>query len=241
LEAFTKGVGDRLKILQKDFNIIKGIFYRGELAETDRKASVTVRRRATTEADTEDEIQKPERSNYVVKQTEVVTHQATPNTAPETTGPTDSAELELPEIATSPTDGEIPAEINRAGFERAKLLNDWNSYGFTPQEKAEIKATTRGRRPLIKVTDGTMIGIGAIRWSPRIVDKARVIIPYTEGPDSTGRRGFNEQRAWRDKWQAYYGIGTNTGRITLNQRRIAELLYLADKVVELERAEAKNY
>lgn len=245
LEAFTKGVGDRLKILQKDFNIIKSIFYRGELAEGDRKASVKVRRRATIEADTEEEIQKPERSAYVIKQTEVVAHQATPNTAPETPPATQAAEGDLPEISISPIDAplrEIPKEINTVGLEKAKLLNDWNSYGFTPEEKAELKTTTTGRKPMVKVADGTMVGIGAVRWSPRILDKARVIVPYTQGPDSTSdRRGLSAQREWRDKWQAYYGFGTNATLITLNQKRIAELVQLTNKVVELERAEAKNY
>ena len=243
LEAFTKGVGDRLKILQKDFNIIKGIFYRGELAEADRKASVKVTRRATTEADTEEEIQKPERSTYVIKQTEVVAHQATPNTAPDGPGESNAtvgAELALPETVTSPTDGVIPKEISRTGLERAKLLNDWNSYGFTPQEKAELKSTQTGRKPLVKVADGTMVGIGAVRWSPTILAKARVIMPYTEGRDTVGRRGFEEQRRWREMWDSYYGFANRNAK-ELNTRRIAELVQLANKVTELERAEAKNY
>jgi len=248
LEAFTKGVGDRIKLLQKDLNIIKGIFYRGELAEADRKTFVTVTRRATSD-DTEEEILKPDRSNYVIKTVEVVAHQATPNSTQPTDAATatsdgpvkDAVAVALPETETSPTDGVIPPEINRAGLERAKLLVDWNSYGFTPAEKAELKSTGNARKPLVKVADGTEVGIGAVRWSPTVADKARVLLPYTEGPDSYGRMSFEAQRKWRDKWYEYYGFGNSNNLLALNRQRIAELIHLAAKVKELELAESKNY
>jgi hypothetical protein len=236
LAAFTKGVGERLKVLQRDLNIIKSIFYRGELAEADRKAFVTVTRRAASD-DTEEEIQKPETSNYLVKNTEVVAHQATPNTTrPGDMLPTEFTPIALPETVTSNTDGVIPREVTKAGLERAKLLADWNSYGFTPAEKAEIKGTSTKQAPYITTADGSKIGIGAVRWSPTVLDKARVLIPYTEGRDAVKRLGG----AWRDKWDAYYGFKNPNG-LALNKQRIAELIHLAAKVVELELAESKKY
>ena len=242
LKAFTIGVGDRLKILQKDLNIIKGIFYRGELAEADRKAFVKITKRALSD-DTEEEIQKPERSAYLIKQTEVVSHQATPNstsTTPAAAGQSTTPEP-LPETVTSPTDGVIPKEINTAGLERTKLLNDWNSYGFTPQEKAEVKATAINRAPYINVAGGKQIGIGGVRWSPRIADKARVILPWTTNPNTLTGFGsiFTGNTALRLKWIEYYGQSPR--RYEMNKQRIAELLNLAQKVVELERAESKTY
>jgi hypothetical protein len=240
LAAFTKGVGDRLKILQKDLNIIKGIFYRGELAEGDRKRFITVTRRAEA-IDTEEEIQKPETSGYLIKNVEVVAHQATPNsTQPESAESTATTATTLPETATSPTDGEIPLEINRAGLERAKLLNDWNSYGFTPAEKAAVKSTTNNRPPFVTVADGTKVGIGAVRWSPLVADKARVILPYTDGRNNVKNRSFEAQIVHRRKWDEYYGV-LNPNGFALNKQRIAELVHLAAKVKELELAEAKNY
>lgn len=249
LAKFTKGVGERLKILQKDLNIIKGIFYRGELAEADRKAYIKLTKRAMADT-TEEEAQKPETSQYVVKTTEVVAHEATPNsTKPTETGtaepPADvSAETlaaELPEIKTSTTDGTIPKEINTAGLETSKLLNDWNSYGFTPQEKAELKTTVTNRMPYIICMDKTRIGIGGVRWSPRIADKARVILPYTQRPENINPFGMSimEGANLRRKWTEYYG--TSSKRFELNKLRIAELLNLTQKIKELENKNSKTY
>ena len=244
LAAFTKGVGERLKLLQKDLNVIKGIFYRGELAEADRKAYIKLVKRAMTD-NTEEEVQKPETSTYVVKTTEVIDHQATPNStqpaAAATTGDS-TTPVALPETVTSPTDGQIPLEINTAGLERAKLLNDWNSYGFTPAEKAELKATTPDRPPYITATDGKKIGIGGVRWNPTIADKARVILPYTQRPESITIFTMSSTAAsnLRRKWTEYYGIAPN--RFDMNKQRIGELLNLTTKIKELEIAEGKpNY
>lgn len=242
LEAFTKGVGARLKILQKDLNIIKGIFYRGELAEADRKQSVKITRRAKSDT-TEEESQRQETTPYLIKNTEVTGHQTTPNSTQledPTTQSGNQATPVLPEIEVSPSDGIIAPEINRAGLERYKLLDDWNSYGFTPAEKAEIKSTPIGRLPIVKVTDGTEVGIGSVRWSPLIADKARVILPYTEGRDTIGRRSLAAQFKWRELWDSYYGFANRNG-LALNRQRIAELLHLAAKIRELELADSKTY
>jgi len=229
LAAFTKGVGERLKTLQRDLNIIKSIFYRGELAEADRKAFVTVTRRAASD-DTEEEIQKPETSNYLIKNTEVVGHSATPNsTQSPTTGGTPPT---LPETVTSNTDGVIPPEINTSGLETGKLVNDWNSYGWTPQEKAEIKKTPTNQAPFITITDGTKIGIGAVRFGPTIIAKARIVLPVTS-KGGAGQQSLFEQ---------YYGTGMDVLQYKrLNEQRIAQLLQLAGKIVELETSTSKNY
>jgi hypothetical protein len=230
LEAFTKGVGDRLKILSKDLNIIKSIYYRGELAEADRKQSVKITKRAASD-DTEEEILKPERSNYLVKNTEVVGHSATPNsTGTNTTG--NSTPPTLPETVTSNTDGVIPPEINTSGLETGKLVNDWNSYGWTPQEKAEIKKTPTNQAPFITIADGTKIGIGAVRFGPTIIAKARIVLPVTS-KGGAGQQALFEQ---------YYGTGMDVLQYKrLNEQRIAQLLQLAGKITELETSTSKNY
>jgi hypothetical protein len=230
LEAFTKGVGDRLKILSKDLNIIKSIYYRGELAEADRKQSVKITKRATSD-DTEEEIQKPETSNYLIKNTEVVGHSATPNSSgTNTTG--DSTAPTLPETVTSNTDGVIPPEINTSGLETGKIVNDWNSYGWTPQEKAEIKKTPTNQALFVTVPDGTKIGIGAVRFGPTIIAKARIVVPVTSKGGASQQNLFNQ----------YYGTGLNPLQYKrLNEQRIAQLLQLAGKIAELESATSKNY
>ena len=229
LEAFTKGVGDRLKILGKDLNIIKSIYYRGELAEADRKQSVKITKRAASD-DTEEEILKPGTSNYLIKTVEVVGHQATPNS---TDGAGAAAVTPtLPETVTSNTDGTIPPEINTSGLESGNLVNDWNSYGWTPQEKAEIKRTPTNVAPFITVADGSGIGIGAVRFGPTIIAKARVVLPVTT------KGGAGQQALF----ESYYGTGLNAVQYTrLNQQRIAQLLQLAGKVVELETSTSKIY
>jgi hypothetical protein len=131
-------------------------------------------------------------------------------------------------------------EINRSGLERAKLLVDWNSYVFTPAEKAALKSTTNNRPPFVTVADGTRVGIGAVRWSPLIADKARVILPYTDTRNNVKNRSFEAQTVHRRKWDEYYGLANPKG-FALNKQRIAELVHLAAKVKELELAEAKNY
>ena len=229
LEAFTKGVGDRLKILNKDLNIIKSIFYRGELAEADRKQSVKITKRAASD-DTEEEILKPETSNYLIKTAEVVGHQATPNST-DTAG-TAGATPTLPETVTSNTDGTIPPGINTSGLESANLVNDWNSYGWTPQEKAEIKRTPTNLAPFITVPDGSGIGIGAVRFGPTIITKARIVLPVTT------KGGAGQQALF----ESYYGTGLNVVQYkVLNQQRIAQLLQLAGKIVELETSTSKIY
>ena len=117
---------------------------------------------------------------------------------------------------------------------------DWNSYGFTPAEKAEIKSTGNTRKPIVKVADGTEVGIGSVRWSPTVADKARVILPYTDGRNNVKNRSFEAQIVHRRKWDEYYGLANPNG-LALNKQRIAELIHLAAKVKELELAESKNY
>lgn len=231
LRRFVTGVGERMSVMQKDFNIIKAIFYRGELAAADRSTPVSVRRRA--KADDSDE---EPTSRWVIRTTKVVGHSATPNTAPVTTGA--SAPSELPETATDPAEGaNRAAEINTAGSEKARLLGDWNSYGFTVGERAELKSTPSDRPPFVTISDGTRIGIGAVRWSPMVAERARVILPYTEGPAS---RRVGDSAKWRERWVGYYGALTDNPE-QLNRQRIAELLALAGKIRELEVADSKIY
>lgn len=221
LKRFTTEVGDRLTLLQKDLNIIKTIFYRGELPESGRKQSVKITKRATSD-DTEEEILKPERANYTIRTTAVVGHSPTPNSSGVATTPTPTPPAEV-----------APTPVSTAGTLSAGVLNQWKAYGFTPRESADIKLMAADNRPrFVVIADGSTIGIGSVRFDPTTAGKARVVVPV-------GVKRVGDSRALYD---TYYGTGLSVNELDrLNAGRVAELLALANKVVEIERSTGLTY
>jgi hypothetical protein len=239
LAKFVTGVGDRMKILQKDFNLIKGIFYKGEIAEADRKRPVGFKRRAVA-VDTEEETRRPEEANYLVKTVDVVAHAPTPNST--------NPDAESGTTATGATAGNAPTEADAIIINILKpddALNRWKAYGLTPLEKRTLKETPVRGANRITLSDGSTISIDGVNWGPGLADKLRVILPI----GSERKKSIFNPAAYRkttDSFKEYYGEAPNRNDNVRfwgasNKKRIGEILALTQTIKELERKNSKVY
>ena len=240
LQTFLSGLGDRLKLLRKDFNIIKTVFYKGELPEADRNGFADFTQRATSDT-TDDDIKRPETSNYVIKTTVTTDVKATPTSGtPSATGTTPTG-AGTTATTSAPTTGGQPASTatgttGAAGQSDAYIAR-WTVYGFTAAEKAQLKATPLTGEA-VTLTDGTTIQIGGVNWGPTVTDKARVILPPGAIVSSI-KSGTN---VLGDKLAEYFGAGlSGAAYFGANKRRIAELVQLVQHIKELETANSKTY
>ena len=86
LKKFLAGVADKLALLRKDFNTIKGIYYRG-LAPTNNTRTIDFDRQAITE-DSEQELVDKQKKQQVFKQSQIVSVESTPVSQAATTADT---------------------------------------------------------------------------------------------------------------------------------------------------------
>ena len=119
--------------------------------------------------------------------------------------------------------------INASGDETLSVVNRWRSYGFTPAEVVDIRNAARaGGSPVIKVGDGSLIGLGGVMFGPALNEKARIILPMGNFDDPM--------------WMEYYGTGLSLDEYSnANQLRIAELLNLSNRITALELKDGKSY
>lgn len=76
LKKFLAGVADRLALLRKDFNMIKGIYYNGDQPTTNKR-TIDFYKQAKTE-DGDEELADKERKQQVFKQSQIQKVEATP-------------------------------------------------------------------------------------------------------------------------------------------------------------------
>lgn len=229
-----------------EFNTIKGIYYSGKIPEGSAKSVVEYKKRAHA---FDPDHERPDKE-YVVKTSGLVTIQA---------GPVEgvhNAVAAVATLATTPVSAntENPALTGTAG-ESNILIGRWRSYDFTGTQKSFIKYSRLGvphtttstvlfglvstANPNIVTIEGKSYNVG-LAWPPEICDKARFIGEISNGGFLSYFNG-SAQTAQRVKLTEYFGILTMPEWIKLNAQRKAELLHLADKILELERADGTVY
>ena len=208
LATFLTGVSERLKVLRKDFNIVKSIFYTGVVNPADVVTSVHLLQRATSDT-TEEEITKPQTSNYSLTTSTVISTLSTGSVTPPPTGNGNPTSTPSGTIVT-PT-----ATINTSGTQNNALTAQWQAYGWTPAESAAIKSAASANR---------------IIWSPSLCLKARVVGIITRLGSSTIQTALMMSQLGQ-----YYGTGKSMAEyITLNNERKAEVWDLGQQIKELD-------
>jgi len=212
LEAFLKGVKERMTKLTNDFNAVKDLYYSGKTPPTTTLGSTTLTLRASND-NTESEISIQQDRDYIVKTSTLVSTGNTPLTG---TGSASTAGTKPIQTDTAST------VLNDSLALDDKIMADWDAYGFTSAEKTILLRGGRGVNlpPQFVTRPYGQINIGII-WSPTICVKARIFV---------GELVADSDRA---KLTELFGAGkTNAEYLQLNRERKADLLHLADLVRE---------
>jgi len=209
LATFLTGVSERLKVLRKDFNIVKTIFYTGVVNPADVVTSVHLLQRATSDT-TEEEVTKPQTANYSITTSTIISTLSTGSTAPPTAATPAAGNTTPSGTTVTPT-----ATINTSGGQTNALMAQWQAYGFTAAEAATIKSA---------------LSANAVIWSPSVCLKARVVgVITTLGKTATSTALLTAQLG------ELYGTGKSIAEyITLNTARKAEVWALGQQIKDLD-------
>ena len=237
LNELIKVSKDKVNTIMGEFHIIKEMYYSGKIPADKAKNLLEFRKRAEAH---DPYHERPDRE-YIVKTSVLKSVEATPL---ETVHSAVSAvaTATIPMTAT-------PVEIGTAGGEENALVARWQAYGFTASEKNYLKTNIRtspAPSPLsnllnsntnIVTIGGRGIYIG-IQWAPDVCEKARVV-----GELNSSFFGLiGNVSVNRTKLIEYFGYGlSSTEYLQANNKRKAELLDLADKIVNLEKTSGKIY
>jgi len=240
LDAFTTGTSERLGILRDDFNSIKEIFYNGKnpLSATNSFSFTKV---ANVE-DMDDEKKQGEKQ-VVIKQYRKVGNEDTPaaKTQAEIAKIAEGAAKAIEE-----SEKKLQGELDARNKTYDEIIAKWNGYGFTPTEKDSLKnpkgGTNRVRsffktktvqQSILNVIKGDKEVNINIEWLPTVLDKGKIV-----GPDYPKNGIFassTANRKTKEKYVEYYGANKKKDEYdSLNRDRKAELLSLADQIVEIE-------
>jgi hypothetical protein len=206
LAKFLTGVNDRLKVLRKDFNIVKGIFYKGEINPADVVTSVHIVQRATSDT-TEDEITKPQTANYSITTSTIISTLSTGSATPAAT------EVASGNTTTTPSGTVVTptATVNTSGTQTDAVTARWQAYGFTAAEAESIKGAVSANRVI---------------WSPTLCVKARVVGIITKLGTNTAQTA-----AMMAQLGELYGTGKDMAEyIRLNNERKAEVWELGQQI-----------
>jgi hypothetical protein len=238
LDAFTTGTSERLAILRDDFNSIKEIFYNGKnpLSATNSFSFTKV---ANVE-DMDDEKKQGEKQ-VVIKQYRKVGNEDTPaaKTQAEIAKIAEGAAKAIEE-----SEKKLQGELDARNKTYDEIIAKWNGYGFTPTEKDSLKNPKGGtkrvrsffktktvKQSILNVIKGDKEVNINIEWLPTVLDKAK-IMPKVYPPSNVFG---GESKSRKEKYAEYYGGGKSKIEYdTLNRDRKAELLSLADQIVEIE-------
>jgi hypothetical protein len=210
LNTFLTGINERLKVLRKDFNIVKSIFYTGVVNPADVVTSVHLLQRATSDT-TEDEITNSGTKNYSITTSTIISTLSTGSANPTTPEATAGNGATTPSgTVVTPT-----ATINTSGTQNDSLTARWAAYGWTATEAAVIKASSSGT---------------AVRWSPDMCLKGRIVVPImTVGVTPTATALMMQ------KLGQYYGTGKSVAEyVSLNNGRKAEIWALGQQILDLD-------
>jgi hypothetical protein len=217
---FLKAVKARQKGLQDDFNLIKGIYYKGQTGTTWRSFT----QRAV-------EINDEPVGTVQTRVTQLVTVEPPP-------GDKQAASLtaQVTAIQNPPIDMTWTADINAV---RAK----WAEYRFTQTEELSLRRPQQAGTLAVEITGGSPVNI-AINWNEGAARKARVVpflpdrAPADPSRDPTcgllrdyygilpGNELFSTTGTRPEDWDAY---------LNANRARKAELLHLARLIESAER------
>jgi hypothetical protein len=131
--------------------------------------------------------------------------------------------------------------INTSLAESDALIAKWLAYNFTDAEKRELKGRRLppdGTEDTVTIGDRT-VNTG-IMWNPNICDKARIVGIIVYPTNDFGWRGRYSKD--EETLISYYGLYPYySDYVYLNTNRKAELIILADKIVDLESFKNKTY
>ena len=238
LDAFTSGTSQRLGVLRDDFNSIKEIFYNGKnpISATNSFSFTKV---ANVE-DMDDEKKRGEKS-VVIKQYKKVGNEDTPAA---------KTQAELAKIAEGAakaieeSEKKLQGELDARNKTYDEIIAKWNAYRFTPAEKDSLKNPKGGtkkvrsffktktvQQSILNVIKGNKEVNINIEWLPTVLNKAK--IHPKEYPPSNVFGG--EVRKRKELYAEYYGGGKKKIEYdALNRDRKAELLSLAEQILEIE-------
>jgi hypothetical protein len=241
LDTFTNGVADRLEILRNDFNSIKEIFYNGNNPQNATN-SYSFTKVANVE-DMDDEKKRGDKAVVIKKYKKVGSEDSA----------TTKTQAEIGKIAEgtanaiSEAEKRIQGEIDARNKTYDEIIAKWNAYGFTPAEKDSLKKPKGGtqkvngifgikttvKQSILNVVKGNKdININ-IEWLPTVLDKAKIV--GTDYPANSLFTLVSGGRKIQDKYKEYYGGGKSKDEYnTLNKDKKAELLSLAQQIVEIE-------
>jgi hypothetical protein len=184
-----------------------------------------------------------------VKTSELISTQPTP---------VDSAHNAIAAVAdevVKPVDTPASTPIGISDAEFGAIISQWQGYGFSTQDKTYLKYTRLPTTPTTSLfgllnnnsnmvtLNGKSYNIG-IQWGPDVCNRARIVGEIHMTPAFTGWFGLTglTNATQRLKLAEYYGVGLPlTQYISLNAKRKAELMELADKIANLERTTGKLY
>jgi hypothetical protein len=209
LNTFLTGINERLKVLRKDFNIVKSIFYTGVVNPADVVTSVHLLQRATSDT-TEDEITNSGTKNYSITTSTIIKTLSTGSVIPMLANGNENPTSTPSGTTITPT-----ATINTSGNQNNALMARWQAYDWTTGESAMIKGAA---------------SVGVVRWSPVMCLKGRIVVPIMavgQTPSATVlMMGVLGQ---------YYGTGkTISEYISLNNTRKLEIWELGQQIMELD-------
>lgn len=241
LDAFTTGVSGRLEILRNDFNSIKEIFYNGKnpLTATNSYSFTKV---ANVE-DMDDEKKRGDKAVVIKNYKKVGSEDsATKKTQDEIAKVADGTAKAIEE-----SEKRIQGEIDARNKTYDEIIAKWNAYGFTPAEKTSLKTPKGGtkkvsgifgirttvKQSILNVVKGNKdININ-IEWLPTVLDKAKIM--NVEYPKNGLYTLVGGGKKTQEKYKEYYGGGKSRDEYNnLNKDRKAELLSLAQQIVEIE-------
>lgn len=200
LAAFMEGLAERLKIIRKDFNMLKAIYYNGQ-APTGTVPVLKFRKVARAVDDDDDR----RKNRVVIKTTEIIGLEDNPLI--KLTGELDKGikglKGDLGELKGSPS-----TTKTGAGDQSAALIRKWQSYKWTQEEAEYLKresvrgvenppvVVSRNRRQSDRLIldwlgyemGERIVGFDHIRWTPAMEQKAAIVVPL---PKKWGSSSFS--------------------------------------------------
>ena len=243
LDAFLKGVDARRNNLTKDFNMIKEMFFLGRAPAN----QITTPYNKVAMTSNPDEETERSSKNIVFKQVRTI---GSDDTAVQKTQAEIDNVAKGSAQAIEDVEKRLQGEIDARNKTYDEIIAKWDGYSFTTAEKESLKNPKGGtkrvrsffktktvQQSILNVIKGDKeININ-IEWLPTVLDKAKIM--PKDYPPSNVFGGEAKKR--REKYAEYYGSGkTKIDYDKLNRDRKAELLSLAQQIIEIEKQTGKT-
>jgi hypothetical protein len=244
LDTFLKGVDVRRNNLTKDFNMIKEMFFLGRAPSTTQRTNSFTKVAMTSNPDEETERSS---KNIVFKQVRTI---GSDDTAVQKT----QAEIDNVAKGTAQAiddvEKRVQGEIDARNKTYDEIIAKWDGYSFTSVEKESLKNPKGGtkrvrsffktktvQQSILNVIKGDKeININ-IEWLPTVLDKAKIHPKLYPTSNMFGP----VVKKTKEKYAEYFGSGkTKIDYDRLNRDRKAELLSLANQIVEIEEQKGKT-